>query len=289
MRVMSAWGTLFVVGTPIGNLEDLTDRARRVLSEVDLVAAEDSRRAGLLLKRIGARARFLSFFEANERERIPKVLQELQAGRSVALVTDAGMPGVSDPGYRLVAACAEAGLTVDVVPGPSAVVTALVASGLPTDRFSFEGFLPRAGRARQTRLAEIAADPRTVVLFESPRRTARTLADLLQACGDRRAALCRELTKVHQEVRRGSLSELAASADGEELKGEVTLVVEGAPEGGASASLDDAVSLARSLTADGMRKRDAAREAAARTGVSANRIYESLSGGGDTGRSEPRP
>src|SRR5437773_1202139 len=148
MRGVSARGTLFVVGTPIGNLEDLTDRARRVLSEVDVVAAEDTRRAGLLLKHIGARAHFLSFVEANERERIPKVLQELEAGRNVALVTDAGMPGVSDPGYRLVAACAEAGLAVDVVPGPSAAVTALVASGLPTDRFSFEGFLPRAGRAR---------------------------------------------------------------------------------------------------------------------------------------------
>ncbi len=265
-----------MVGTPIGNMEDLTDRARRVLSEVDVVAAEDTRRAGLLLKRLGARARFLSFFEANERERIPKILQELEAGRNVALVTDAGMPGVSDPGYRLVAACAEAGLTVDVVPGPSAAVTALVASGLPTDRFSFEGFLPRAGRHRQTRLAEIAADRRTVVVFESPRRTARTLADLLEACGDRRAALCRELTKVHQEILRGSLSELCAAVEGTDLKGEVTLVVEGAPEAGASASLDDAVALARSLTSDGMRKREAAREAAARTGVSANRIYEAL-------------
>jgi 16S rRNA (cytidine1402-2'-O)-methyltransferase len=264
------------VGTPIGNLEDLTDRARRVLSEVDLVAAEDTRRAGLLLQRIGARARFLSFFDANERERIPQVVRELESGRNVALVTDAGMPGVSDPGYRLVAACAEAGLTVDVVPGPSAAVTALVASGLPTDRFSFEGFLPRAGRARSERLTQIAADPRTVVLFESPRRTARTLADLVEACGDRRGALCRELTKVHQEVRRGSLSELAASAAGEELKGEVTLVIEGAPEADPAAGFDDAVALARSLEGDGMRKRDAAREAAARTGVPANRIYAAL-------------
>jgi 16S rRNA (cytidine1402-2'-O)-methyltransferase len=274
--VVSERGTLFVVGTPIGNLEDLTDRARRVLSEVDVVAAEDTRRAGILLKRIGARARFLSYFEANERERIPKVLAELEAGRNVALVTDAGMPGVSDPGYRLVAACVEAGLTVDVVPGASAVVTALVVSGLPTDRFSFEGFLPRAGRSRRERLAEIAADPRTVVLFESPRRTARTLADLSEVCGDRRAALCRELTKVHQEVRRGSLAELAASVAGEELKGEVTLVVEGAPGDGAPTSLEDAVALARSLTNEGMRKRDASRDAAARTGVPANRIYEAL-------------
>jgi 16S rRNA (cytidine1402-2'-O)-methyltransferase len=274
---VGARGTLFVVGTPIGNLEDLTDRARRVLSEVDVVAAEDTRRAGLLLQRIGATARFLSFFDGNERERIPKILEELEAGRSVALVTDAGMPGVSDPGYRLVAACAEAGVPVDVVPGPSAAVTALVVSGLPTDRFSFEGFLPRSGRARRERLAEIAADPRTVVLFESPRRTARTLGDLAEACGgDRRAAICRELTKLHQEVRRGSLAELAASTNGEELKGEVTLVVEGAPEPDPSASAGDAVALARSLADGGMRKRDAAREAAARTGVPANRIYDAL-------------
>ena len=277
MREVSARGTLFVVGTPIGNLEDLSDRARRVLSEVDLIAAEDTRRAGLLLKRIGAHARFLSFFDANERERIPQVLRELEAGRDVALVSDAGMPGVSDPGYRLVAACAEAGLAVDVVPGPSAAVTALVASGLPTDRFSFEGFLPRAGRARGKRLEQIAADPRTVVLFESPRRTARTLGDLLEACGDRRAALCRELTKVHQEVLRGSLSELSAAVAGRELKGEVTLVVEGAGEP-VPGDADAAVALARELVSSGMRKRDAAKEAAGRTGVTANRIYDALTG-----------
>jgi 16S rRNA (cytidine1402-2'-O)-methyltransferase len=272
-------GTLYVVGTPIGNQGDLGERARRVLGEVDLVAAEDTRRAGLLLKRIGARARFLSFFEANERDRIPQIVAALEAGQDVALVSDAGMPGVSDPGYRLVAASAEAGVPVDVVPGPSAALAALVASGLPTDRFAFEGFLPRSGKARRERLAEIAADPRTVVLFESPRRTAGTLADLAGACGgDRRGAVCRELTKVHQEVLRGTLSELASAAAARELKGEVTLVVEGAPP--PAGDLDAAVALARTLAADGTRKRDAAKEAAARTGVPANRIYDALSGGG---------
>jgi 16S rRNA (cytidine1402-2'-O)-methyltransferase len=195
----------------------------------------------------------------------------------VALVSDAGMPGVSDPGSRLVAACAEAGLPVDVVPGPSAALAALVASGLPTDRFAFEGFLPRAGRARRERLAAVGADPRTTVLFESPRRTARALADLLTACGDRRAAVCRELTKVHQEVLRGTLSELAASVAGRELRGEVTLVIEGAPPAASDAGeIDEAVALARSLTEEGMRKRDAARTAAARTGVAARQIYEAL-------------
>src|SRR5438132_5267249 len=279
MRLVSDRGTLFVVGTPIGNLEDLSDRARRVLGAVDLVAAEDTRRAGLLLKRIGARARFLSFFEGNERERVPQIVALLAGGQDVALVSDAGMPGVSDPGYRLVAACAEAGLPVDVVPGPSAALAALVASGLPTDRFAFEGFLPRAGRARKERLAAIAADPRTVVLFESPRRTARSLADVLAACGDRRAAVCRELTKVHQEVLRGTLSELAASVAGRELRGEVTLVVEGAPAvASGTGEIEEAVALARSLTKEGMRKRDAAKEAAARSGVPARKLYEALLG-----------
>ena len=194
-------------------------------------------------------------------------------------MSDAGMPGISDPGYRLVAACAEAGLPVDVVPGPSAALAALVASGLPTDRFAFEGFLPRAGRARTERLAAVGADPRTTVLFESPRRTARALADLLAACGDRRAAVCRELTKVHQEVLRGTLSELAASVAGRELRGEVTLVVEGAPAAASDAgAIDAAVALARSLTEEGMRKRDAARAASARTGVATRRLYEALLG-----------
>jgi 16S rRNA (cytidine1402-2'-O)-methyltransferase len=273
-------GTLYVVGTPIGNLEDLGDRARRVLVEVDLVAAEDTRRAGLLLKRIGGRARFLSFFEANERERVPQIVAALEGGHAVALVSDAGMPGISDPGYRLVAACAEAGLSVDVVPGPSAALAALVTSGLPTDRFAFEGFLPRAGSARRERLAEIAADPRTVVLFESPRRIARTLADLLEACGDRRGAVCRELTKIHQEVLRGPLSELSAAIEGRELKGEVTLVVQGAPAASGPGDLEAAVAQARALTAGGMRKRDAAKEAAARSGVPARAIYEALVAGG---------
>jgi 16S rRNA (cytidine1402-2'-O)-methyltransferase len=257
---------------------DLGERARRVLGEVELVAAEDTRRAGLLLQRIGAHARFLSFFDANERERVPQVVAALEAGRDVALISDAGMPGVSDPGYRLVAACAAAGVPVEVVPGPSAVLAALVASGLPTDRFAFEGFLPRSGKARRERLAEIAADPRTVVLFESPRRTAGTLADLLEACGDRGAAVCRELTKVHQEVLRGSLSELAAAVGGRDLKGEVTLVVEGAAAQPA-VDVDGAVALARSLAAGGMRKREAAKEAAAGTGVPVRQIYDALVSG----------
>src|SRR6266540_3432439 len=219
-------GTLYLVGTAIGNLGDLTDRARQTLAAVDLVAAEDTRRTGRLLSGLGIKARMLSFFEGNEEERIHELLRALAGGADVAVVSDAGMPGLSDPGYRLVAACVEAGIAVDVAPGPSAVVAALVISGLPTDRFVFEGFLPRSGKARTERLAALAREPRTIVLFESPNRVARTLQDLLGAGGDRRVAVVRELTKMHQEVIRGSLKEVAETLATRELKGEVVIVVE---------------------------------------------------------------
>src|SRR5436190_4512051 len=187
-------GTLFLVGTPIGNLGDLSDRARKTLGSVDVVACEDTRRTGRLLASFGIRAgRLVSFFEGNERQRVAELVRLLAEGSDVAVVSDAGMPGLSDPGYRLVVACVEQGVPVDVVPGPSAAVAALVVSGLPTDRFVFEGFLPRSGRARATRLAALAGEPRTVVLFESPRRVAKTLTDLGGALGDRRAAMVREL------------------------------------------------------------------------------------------------
>jgi 16S rRNA (cytidine1402-2'-O)-methyltransferase len=274
-------GTLFLVGTPIGNLGDLTDRARRILGEVDLVAAEDTRRTGRLLAQIGVKVRLVSFFAGNEAERTPQLVAELHAGHDVAVVTDAGMPSISDPGYRLVAACVEAGIAVDVVPGPSAALAALVVSGLPTDRFVFEGFLPRSGRDRAARLQAMEDEPRTIVLFESPRRTAATLADLASRLGaDRRAVVARELTKLHQEVLRGTVGELALSLTGRELKGEVVLVLEGV---GTRASIglgeDDeaeAYRLAQDLVASGMRKREAARRAGAQTGVPGRTVYEAL-------------
>ena len=273
-------GTLFVVGTPIGNLEDVGERARRVLASVDVVAAEDTRRTGRLLSRLGVRATLVSFFEGNEEQRVPELLFALQEGMTVALVTDAGMPGISDPGYRLVAACVREGTPVDVVPGPSAVTTALAISGLPTDRFVFEGFLPRTGRARAERLEALAGEARTIVLFESPRRVAATLRDLLASCGERRVALCRELTKLHQEVRRGTLSEVMAALGGQPLKGEVTLVLEGGlpPEAPARDRVAEAARLARELVHAGARKREAARQAAAVTGVPSGRIYQDLVG-----------
>lgn len=266
---------MLLVGTPIGNLEDLTDRARRTLASVDLVACEDTRRTGKLLSGLGIKTRLISFFEGNEADRVPTIVEELASGARVALVSDAGMPSLSDPGYRLVSACVEADIAVEVVPGPSAAVAALVISGLPTDRFVFEGFLPRSGRARADRLASLRDEPRTAVLFESPRRTASTLQDLQAAVGDRRVAIARELTKLHQEVIRGHLSEVLERIKGRELKGEVVLVLEGAPRP-TGASDEEALRVAAGLVADGARKREAAKEAGRRTGVPAGRIYEAL-------------
>jgi 16S rRNA (cytidine1402-2'-O)-methyltransferase len=270
-----AGGVLHIVATPIGNLGDLSDRARETLGAVDLVVAEDTRRTGRLLHAIGVRATLRSFFDGNERARTPAIVRELLDGRSVALVSDGGMPLVSDPGYRLVAACVEAGVEVRVVPGPSAVLAALVVSGLPTDRFSFEGFLPRAAGERRARLAAVAHDPRTLVFFESPRRVPGMLRDLVTTVGDRRVALCRELTKLHEEVRRGSATEVIASVEGDPLRGEVVVVVEGDRDG-APVDMAAAVASARALVADGARKRDASHAVADRLGISANEVYRAL-------------
>jgi 16S rRNA (cytidine1402-2'-O)-methyltransferase len=281
MTPVSATGTLYVVGTPIGNLGDVAPRALEVLGSADVIAAEDTRRTGSMLSRMGvAGRRFVSLFEGNERERTVELLAELRRGRSVALVSDAGMPGVSDPGFRLVRAAAEAGIDVRVVPGPSAVLAALVVSGLPTDRFAFEGFLPRKAADRLARLEALAADPRTVVLFESPRRVVATLEDLAAALGDRPAAVCRELTKVHEDVVRGPLRELAAELRRRgDVRGEVVVVVGGASgdaEGRPEADPEDLARQAADLVAAGTRRRQAAAEVARRHGVSTNEVYRAL-------------
>ena len=267
-------GTLFVIGTPIGNLADLSDRARETLADVDLVAAEDTRRTGRLLQGLGLRKKLVSLHDANEQTRAPEVLAVLREGRSVALVSDGGMPLVSDPGYRLVHLCAEEGVDVRVVPGPSAVLAALVVSGLPTDRFAFEGFPPRKRGERTARLEELRHDPRTLVFFESPLRVRVLLEDLQAVLGDRRVALCRELTKLHEEVLRGRVSDVLAAAGDRALKGEVVVVIEGGgpPEPDEGAALGEA----RSLIDTGVRARDAAREVAERRGMSANELYRSL-------------
>jgi len=270
-------GRLHVVGTPIGNLGDLTERARSTLAAVDLVAAEDTRRTGRLLAHLGITTRLVSLFEGNERTRTEQVLGELRDGAEVALVSDAGMPGVSDPGFRLVRACADEGIDVRVVPGPSAVTAALVVSGLPVDRWAFEGFLPRKAGERKERLRALANDPRTLVLFESPRRLVALLRSLLTELGDRRIAVARELTKVHEEVSRGAVSELLRRLGDETTRGEVVVVVEGAREP-VEIDLTALVVEARRLVGGGMRKREAAAQVARGTAASANEIYGALVG-----------
>jgi 16S rRNA (cytidine1402-2'-O)-methyltransferase len=269
-------GRLYVVGTPIGNLGDLSERARETLGSVDLVAAEDTRRTGRLLAHIGSKSRMVSLFEGNEAQRIDEILDRLGEGDTVALVSDAGMPAVSDPGFRLLRAAVEAGVEVNVVPGPSAVTAALVVSGLPTDRWVFEGFLPRRAGDRRRRLRALAHDPRTVVVFESSLRVVTLLREVLVELGDRRAALARELTKLHEEVVRGRVSEVLASVRDSEPRGEIVLVLEGAEP--AEADLDELVDEARRLVADGMRKREAAAAVARRGGASVNAIYGKLVG-----------
>ena len=229
-----AGGVLVLAATPIGDAADASPRLRAELAGADVIAAEDTRRLRRLLDRleITTGARIVSYFEGNEAARTDELLRALAEGARVVLVTDAGMPSVSDPGYRLVAAAVEHGIRVTAVPGPSAVLTALAVSGLPVDRFCFEGFLPRKAGERARRLDDLAAEPRTMVFFEAPHRTAETLAAMVEAFGpDRRAAVCRELTKTYEEIRRGPLAELAAWAAAGEVRGEVTLVVAGAPPG----------------------------------------------------------
>jgi 16S rRNA (cytidine1402-2'-O)-methyltransferase len=267
-------GTLRLVGTPIGNLGDLSDRAGRALAEADIVACEDTRRTGKLLAHLEVHGpRLVSFYDANERKRVPELLAHLRGGRDVALVSDAGMPGLSDPGYRLVAAAVEAGIEVDVVPGPTAAISALVISGLPTARFSFEGFLARKPGERRSRLAELATDPRTLLLFESPRRVAALVDDAREVLGDRRAAIARELTKLHQEVLRGRLSELAARIAETEVRGEVVVVIEGARPSEIR-DLDELGDRVEALTAEGLPRREAAARVAEESGASKRELYE---------------
>jgi 16S rRNA (cytidine1402-2'-O)-methyltransferase len=270
-------GSLVVVATPIGNLGDLSARATQVLRDVDLILAEDTRHTGRLLAHLGSEVPQRSLHEHNEEQRTAEVLARLQAGERVALVSDAGTPAVSDPGYRLVAACVAAGLRVEPIPGPSAVLAALVASGLPTDRFAFDGFLPRKGGARRQRLAELAREPRTVVLFAAPHRVAQDLGDLAAALGaDRPAALGRELTKLHEEVRHGTLASLAAGAE-DGVRGEVTLVIGGRPRQASTPPQDD--ELARrvgDLVAAGGNKKDAIAEVARAAGVPKRTVYQAV-------------
>ena len=267
-------GSLVLVGTPIGNLGDLSPRAVEALETADLVCCEDTRRTGRLLEHAGVSgARLRRVDEHTETEAIGDVCELLAAGATVAVVTDAGMPAVTDPGGRLVAACAAAGHTVTVVPGPSAGLAALAVSGLPAGRFCFEGFLPRKGKARAERLEQIARDRRTTVVYESPHRLRSCLEDLAGACGpSRTGVVARELTKLHEEVVRGSLAELCEWASGP-VKGEVVIVVAGTAEDSPAATDEELLAAAQALVAGGMSRRDAAAAAAAAHGVSRRRVY----------------
>ena len=272
-------GRLVLVGTPIGNLGDLTPRAIETLAAADLVCCEDTRRTGRLLQHAGIRARELRVVNDHTEERaIADVLARLSRGEVVAVVSDAGMPGISDPGEQLVAAAAEAGHTIEVVPGPSAAVSALVASGLPAGRFVFEGFLPRKGSGRTQRLAVVAAERRTVVLYEAPHRVARTLADLAASCGeDRRIVLARELTKLHEELWRGTLGEAVAHAAAVDPRGEYVLVLDGAPVPAEVTDADIAAALERARAA-GASTRDAVADVMTELGVPKRRVYDLATG-----------
>jgi 16S rRNA (cytidine1402-2'-O)-methyltransferase len=264
-------GRLVVCPTPIGNLEDITLRVLSVLREADVVACEDTRRTRVLLDRYGVNATLVSYHEHNERERSAELVRRMRAGETVALVSDAGMPLVSDPGYVLVQACVAAGLAVEVLPGPSAALAALVASGLPADTWRFVGFLPR----KKGELAKVFTAPETVVAFESPHRMAAALAALAAVDPAREVAVCRELTKVHEEVVRGTASELASRYASEPPRGEVVLVIGAAT--GAEADLGPAVAALRRLVDDaGARARPAATVVAELTGTSANALYRAL-------------
>ena len=266
-------GRLVLVATPIGNLGDLSPRAVEALAAADLVACEDTRRTGRLLKHAAVEGVDLLRLDAHTEDRSAgRVVDRIAAGATVALVSDAGMPAVSDPGERVVRRVVEAGLRVEVVPGPSAPVAAVAASGLPTDRWTMEGFLPRKGSGRTARLAEMAVEERTMVVFESPHRLAATLVDLAAALGpERRAVVAREMTKLHEEFVRGTLAELAAWA-GQPPKGEIVLVVEGAPPPD-EADDDRVLAVVSEALAAGASTRDAADEAAHRLGVPRRRAY----------------
>ncbi|MFD5709597.1 16S rRNA (cytidine(1402)-2'-O)-methyltransferase [Streptomyces pharetrae] len=272
-------GTLVLAGTPIGDISDAPPRLAEELAGADLVAAEDTRRLRRLTQALGVtpKGRVVSYFEGNETARTPELVEALLGGARVLLVTDAGMPSVSDPGYRLVAAAVERDIRVTAVPGPSAVLTALALSGLPVDRFCFEGFLPRKAGERLSRLREVADERRTLVYFEAPHRLDDTLAAMAEVFGgERRAAVCRELTKTYEEVRRGPLAELAEWA-AEGVRGEITVVVEGAPEReAAELSAQELVRRVRVREEAGERRKEAIAAVAVEAGVPKRVVFDAV-------------
>jgi 16S rRNA (cytidine1402-2'-O)-methyltransferase len=278
-----ATGRILLIATPIGNLGDFSPRAVAALTAADVVAAEDTRRTGQLLAHHGLRRPLLRYDDHTERTRTEQLVERAAAGEIVAVATDAGTPGISDPGFALVRAAAARGVPVELIPGPVAAIHALVLSGLPTDRFVFDGFLPRRPAQRRARIAELAGDERTVIVYLSPHRAVDELADLAARLGGRPAALARELTKVHEEIVRLPLDRLAAHVADNGVRGELTLVIGGATGADVAAAVDDAilVSRVRELIATGMARNSAVAMVARTAGVARGRVYDAVSAASD--------
>ena len=276
-------GTLYIVGTPIGNLGDFSPRAEETLRQVDFIAAEDTRVTVKILNHFDIAAKLISYHEHNRKEKGPSIVERLLNGESCALVTDAGMPAISDPGQDLVRLCHENGVPVATVPGPSAVVTALALSGMEVSRFTFEGFLSVNKPSRRKHLEEIKDERRTMVFYEAPHKLAATLRDLYETLGDRRVAIVKELTKIHESVERTTLAEVAGKYDGQKLKGEFVLIIEAKTEAEreAEAPPADPVALARQYMQDGLSVNEAARQAAKETGAKKSDVYRALVENGD--------
>ena len=268
---------LYVVGTPIGNLSDFSPRAVETLKRVDFIAAEDTRVTLKLLTHFGIQKPLVSYYEHNLREKGEYILERIESGESCAIVTDAGMPCISDPGEDLVRLCAERGIEINVVPSPTAAMSALAISGLSTSRFSFEGFLSVTKKQRQAHLDEIKNYKRTLIFYEAPHKLINTLEDLLTNLGDRKISLCRELTKIHEEVLRGRISDMLNYYKDKTPKGEYVLVVEGAQEAEEKAlTIDEAVAIAKQLIESGVKTSEACKEAAKKTGFSKSEIYAAV-------------
>ncbi|MBG1261174.1 16S rRNA (cytidine(1402)-2'-O)-methyltransferase [Nostoc commune] len=268
-------GTLYVVGTPIGNLEDITFRAVRILQTVDIIAAEDTRHTGKLLQHFQVKTPQVSYHEHNRTSRIPELLEHLVNNKAIALVSDAGMPGISDPGYELVKACIEAGITVVPIPGASAAITALSAAGLPTDRFVFEGFLPAKSQQRQEHLESLQTESRTLIFYESPHRLRDTLQDLALVWGsDRQIVLGRELTKLYEEFWRGTIAEAIAHYNQREPQGEYTLVVAGIPASQPQLTEEELKAELKQLISQGISRSQASRQLAKFTSLPRRQLYQ---------------
>jgi len=273
-------GTLYIVATPIGNLEDITHRALRVLREVDVIACEDTRHTRKLLNHYSIKTKVISYHDHNERERAVELLKALASGKNVAIVSDAGTPSISDPGFRLVSEAGAQGIPVVALPGPTALIAALVASGLPTDEFFFAGFLPAPSGARRARLAELRELPATLIFYEAPHRIAATLRDALDMLGERAAVVARELTKIHEEIARGRLSELAERFGAEEkARGEIVLLIDRTQiesELNSAGEVRNIAALVAEFEAAGLDHRAALKKAARELGISRDKAYRRL-------------